>query len=131
MQVVLDTNVLVAAGFRPGSSSGRLVERARRGELQLVWDRPTRDETRAVLRRIPPLRWSRFEGLYRPEQEFTGPVDPAAWERVRDPADRKFAALAAATGAVLVSSDDHLLEHRGTPGVDIRTPGALERALAG
>ena len=43
-EVVLDTNVFVAAGFNRGSHSAWLVEAVRDGRLRMVWDNATRAE---------------------------------------------------------------------------------------
>jgi predicted nucleic acid-binding protein len=121
-RVVLDTNVFVAAGFNRDSHAARIVEGLGRGAWQMVWNRATRDETRAVLTRIPPLSWERVAPLFRPEDEFRGATDPGAYERVRDPADREFAALAAAAGAIVVTNDEHLLGEREALDVRVLTP---------
>ena len=55
---ILDTNVFVAAGFNPASASARLLGAVGAGRRELVWSEATRRETRAVLERIPRLRWS-------------------------------------------------------------------------
>ncbi|MGQ9372042.1 PIN domain-containing protein [Azospirillum sp. ST 5-10] len=128
--VVLDTNVFVAAGFRPDSASGRIVAAVRAGALRLVWDAPTRGETRAVLTRIPRLDWAAVAALFRPEDEHMGGTAPDAFTAVADPGDRKFAALAAATGAVLVSSDAHLLSCGAAIGVRVLTPRDFRDATA-
>lgn len=107
--LVLDSNVLIAAAFRPGSHSGRLVQAVREGRYRLVWNEPTRRESERLMRRIPPISWSDVAGLFREEDHFTGPVDADAFGNVPDPDDRKFAALAAAAQATLVSLDTHLL----------------------
>ena len=78
----------------------------------MVWDEPTRRETRAILSKIPPLSWERCAGLFREEHRYPGETHPERCHRVPDPDDRKFAALAAVTGAVLVTNDDHLLAQR-------------------
>ena len=124
-RVVVDTNVFVGAAFNPASASARLLAAVRDGRLALVWDEPTRDETRAVLGRIPRLSWQEVADLFRAEAEFTGGTRPGDFDRIADPADRKFAALAAAADCTLVSSDRHLLDHRGTLGVPVLTPGEL------
>ncbi len=46
-EVVLDTNVFVAAGFNPGSHSARIVEAVRNGRLRMVWDNATQAENQA------------------------------------------------------------------------------------
>lgn len=120
--VVLDTNVLVAAAFNRSSASAAVVEAVREERLRLVWDQATRDESEHILRKIPPLSWSSMAGLYQPEHCFEGPTHPADFHFVPDPDDRKFAALAAATGATLITMDEHLLAHRDRPGVSIEPP---------
>ena len=57
-EVVLDTNVFVAAGFNPGSHSARLVEAVRDRRLRMIWDEATREEalqSKALVR--ARLRW--------------------------------------------------------------------------
>jgi predicted nucleic acid-binding protein len=110
--VVLDTNVFVAAGFNPVSHSARLVEAVRDGRLRLVWDDATHAEIEQVMRQIPRLSWTRIANLFRSEDRFVGPTHADAFGFVPDPADRKFAALAEAAHAPLVTSDAGLL-HAG------------------
>ncbi len=107
--VVLDTNVFVAAGFRPRGRAAALVRGIESGRYRLVWDEPTRRETESVVRRIPPLSWSAFEPLFQREGRVDHDLDPESFSYVPDPPDRKFAALAAAAGALLVTSDARLL----------------------
>ena len=102
--IVIDTNVFVAAGFNAKSASARILAAIREKRFQLVWNGPTRRETEFVLRRIPPLRWDKFADLFRPEGEFTHPVDPHSFDFIEDPDDRKFAALGAAAKAPLVTN---------------------------
>jgi len=120
--VVVDTNVFVAAGFNPNSASARLLDGIREGRFRLIWNQPTRRETEMILRRIPRLDWRIAADLFRPEGEFTGPVDPGAFTAIADPDDRKFAALAAAANAPLVTNDRLVLAQRDRIGVDIGTP---------
>lgn len=111
--VVLDTNVFVAAGFRGTSASGRVLALVRVGRLRHVWHDDTARETRGILGMIPRLSWTAVESLFRPEDRWQAPLDRDAFAVVPDAADRKFAALAAAAGAVLVTADDDLLGVRG------------------
>jgi len=111
-QVILDTNVLVAAGFKRGSGAAKIVDAIRRGDCLLVWNSATRRENEAVLRRIPPLDWEEFSVLFDPEGEYRGATAPELYGLVEDPEDRKFAALAEATGATVITSDAHLLSRR-------------------
>jgi predicted nucleic acid-binding protein len=112
MNIVLDTNVLVAAGFNPRSDAARVVQAVREGRLTLVWNDATRDETRRILDKIPPLDWQRFADLYDAACRYDGRTEPDRFERLDGPLDRQFAALADAAGALLVSNDDDLLSVR-------------------
>jgi predicted nucleic acid-binding protein len=75
-----------------------------------------------ILRRIPHVDWQKVADLFRPEEEFTGPVDPTAFAAIADPDDRKFAALSAAANAPLVTSDKLVLAQQGRIGIEIVTP---------
>jgi predicted nucleic acid-binding protein len=120
--VVIDTNVFVAALFNPRSASARILEGVREGRYRLIWNHPTRSEAEMILRRIPRLDWQKVADLLRPEDEFTGPADPAAFTVIADPDDRKFAALSAAAKAPLVTSDKLVLAQRDKIGIEIVTP---------
>ena len=120
--VVLDTNVLVAAAFRPTGNAAWIIQRIRSGDLRMVWHREIRAETRAVLEKIPPIRWQEFSELYRREDEWRRPLDLDGLACIADPSDRKFAALAKAAGAVVISQDDHLLSCRNRLPLDVLRP---------
>src|ERR1700739_2752084 len=120
--VVVDTNVFVAAGFNRRSASARILEGVREGRFRLIWNEPTRRETKMILRRIPRLDWQRCAALFRPEEEFTGPVDLAAFTVIPDPDDRKFTALSAAAKVPLLTSDKLVLAQHGRIGIEIVTP---------
>jgi predicted nucleic acid-binding protein len=120
--IILDTNVFVAAGFNPGSSSARILNAVEAGDLRLVWNEATRRETEAILRKIPPLSWERWARLFRDSDRYQGDTHPQHFIYVTDPDDRKFAALAAATGGTLVTNDEHLLAHREQADLTIRSP---------
>ena len=123
MKVVLDTNLFVAAGFNPRSRSARILDEVARGALAMAWNEGTRGEIRAVLVQIPRLSWERWEGLFREEYHYRGETHPEQFALVPDPDDRKFAALAAAAGATLVSNDAHLLAGRDEHDFPILSPG--------
>ena len=120
--VVVDTNVFVAAGFNPNSASARILGGVRERRFRLIWNQPTRHETEMILQRIPRLDWRIAVALFHPEGEFTGSIDPGAFTAIADPDDRKFAALAAAANAALVTNDKLVLAQRGRIGIEIATP---------
>jgi uncharacterized protein len=125
--VVLDTNVFVAAGFNPRSHSARLVKAIRDGRMHLIWDEATRAEIEHIVRQIPPLSWNTIADLFREEDRFRGETHPNDFGYVPDPADRKFAALANAAQVPLVTSDAGLLSARPHSHVPVLTPGEFAR----
>lgn len=127
--IILDTNVFVAAGFNRRSAAARIVERVRAGRLRMVWNERTRRETQQILSKIPPLSWDDVADLFRPEDCQAGKTVGDEFDFIRDPDDRKFAALSAATGTVLLTNDAHLLLHRQRATVKILTPSAYWQRL--
>ena len=121
--VVLDTNVFVAAGFKPRSASGQIVEQVRSGQLRMIWNESTRAETQYILDKIPRLAWSHVAELFRDEDRHDRMVRNHAFSEIQDPDDRKFAALAHAANVTLVTNDRDLLTCRDALPVKILTPG--------
>ncbi len=120
--MVVDTNVFVAAAFNPASSSAQVVKAVREGYLLLAWDAQTRRESKRILTKIPPISWAPYEDLFLEESRFDGPLDLDAYRIVPDAEDRKFAALAAATGSILVTQDHDLLGQASRLPIIIVTP---------
>jgi predicted nucleic acid-binding protein len=130
--IVVDTNVFVAAGFRPGSKAGRLLSSVRHDRFRMIWNRATRRETRRILERIPPLAWADVEEFFRPEAEFRGETYPERFDSIPDPDDLKFAALARAAGAILITTDSDLLANPHRLDVLVLTPAEfLAQAMPG
>lgn len=120
--VVIDTNVFIAAAFNPTSDSGRILEAVAAGELRLIWDEPTRRETEALIRRIPPISWEGVRHLFVEANRCSVERKPDDFASVPDPEDRKFAALASSSRATLITLDRHLLG-AGLGGIcRVRTP---------
>ena len=121
--VVLDTNVLVAAAFNPRSASAKIVDAVKQHRLRMAWNGATRREIERILRQIPPLHAHSVAQLFRPENHVTVTTHPERFGEIPDPDDRKFAALALAARAVLISNDEHLLKGRDQLDVPVLTPG--------
>jgi predicted nucleic acid-binding protein len=119
--VVLDTNILIAAGFKPASHAAQVVRAIRNSRLRMVWCEDTRRESKRLLRKIPPLDWDEFADLFKEETRYRGEIDPSAYKQIPDPEDRVFAALAHAACATLITQDDHLLAHRSSADVPFLT----------
>lgn len=127
MNIVLDTNVIVAAGFAKDSDAAAIVEAVRNDRFTLIWDKATERETRRIVEQIPPLAWGDFTGLYREANRYTGDLSTDRFTAVEGPLDRHFAALAEATDSVLVTNDDDLLGVREQFELTIDTPGEFAR----
>ncbi len=106
--VVLDTNIIVSAGIKPGSAPAKLVmDWVLEGQIQVVTSPWVVSEYREVVRRTKfrrygfPPHWLEFlieESMRLP--------DPATWaKRVPDPKDLPFLALAHVAGAWLVTGN--------------------------
>lgn len=110
--LIADTNIFVAAGFNRRSSSHRIITAIVQGRLLQVWNQETRQETLAVIDRIPPLDADFASTLFREEGFFPGPTLPEEFTLIEDKSDRKFAALARACGVILITNDSDFLEVR-------------------
>jgi putative PIN family toxin of toxin-antitoxin system len=105
---VLDTNVIVSAGIRPGGAPAKLVmEWVLEGDVQLVSSPWIVGEYREVCRRAKftrydfPPQWLEFL-----IEESLHLDDPAPWAHEGpDPGDAPFRALAHAAGAWLVTGN--------------------------
>jgi uncharacterized protein len=106
--IVLDTNVIVSAGIKPGSAPARLVmDWVLEGQVQAVVSPWIAEEYREVARRAKfrrygfPPQWLEFlieESLHLP--------DTATWSTPGpDPTDIPFLALARTAGAWLVTGN--------------------------
>lgn len=78
----------------------------------MIWHEQTREETEYILRKIPPLSWEIVQDLFRPEDRYPEDLDSASFPQIPDAEDRKFVALSAATGAVLITQDRGILSNR-------------------
>ena len=128
--VALDTNVLVAAGFRPGSASGRLAAAVRAGRLAAAWSEPTRAEVERVLGQIPPLRSLGVAGLFEPAHRVAVALDPETLHLVPAGTDRQWAALALEAGVPLVTADRPLAEGAARHGAEVWSPREALARLA-
>ena len=106
--VVLDTNIIVSAGIKPGGAPAKVImDWVLEGQIQVVTSPWVVSEYREVVRRTKfrrygfPPHWLEFlieESMRLP--------DPAAWaKRGPDPKDLPFLALAHMAGAWLVTGN--------------------------
>jgi uncharacterized protein len=123
--VVLDTNIIVSAGIKPGSAPAKLVmDWVLEGQIQVVTSPWIVSEYREVVRRTKfrrygfPPHWLEFlieESLRLP--------DPATWaKRGPDPKDLPFLALAHVAGAWLVTGSLKHFPETVRNGVTVLSP---------
>ena len=120
--ILADTNIFVAAGFNRGSSSHQIISALHQGRLLQIWNEKTRQETLAIVERIPPLDPDFVEILFRDEGYFPGPTAPEDFEIIEDKSDRKFAALAHACGVLLITNDSDFLNIRDLLDITVLRP---------
>jgi putative PIN family toxin of toxin-antitoxin system len=129
-RIVLDTNVLVAAAYAPGSASRRIVDACLDGQMAAVASPATIREYRWVLSRsVRPEDYKRrLDQLLEAMQV----AEPAQTPRhvPDDSEDDKFLAAAVAGGASwIVTNDRHLLDLDPYWQIRIVRPGVfVERA---
>jgi putative PIN family toxin of toxin-antitoxin system len=131
---VMDTNVIVSAGIRPGSPPARLLmEWILDGQVQLVICPRIAREYREVVRRAKFSRY-RFPPLWLEfviEESMLLP-DPASWPYAGpDPKDLTFLALAYAAGAWLVTGNLRHFPKAVQNGVTVLSPADYLAHLQG
>lgn len=94
----------------------------------MVWNAATRDETKRVLTKIPPISWEAVEDVFVPAHEAPVVADLTHVAFVTDTEDRKYAALSLAEGVPIVTSDDDLLSHADR--LDVWTPGEFRDRIS-
>lgn len=134
VRVVLDVNVLISAMLSRHGPPARLLIGWLEGAFELVISPHLMDELRRALaypklrQRIPESDAAEYlEILARGGSLVLDPVEPAPFAS-SDPEDDYLIALAAATGALLVTGDGHLLELADR--APIHTPTELVDMLA-
>jgi putative PIN family toxin of toxin-antitoxin system len=123
--VILDTNIIVSAGIKPGSIPAKIVmDWALDGRVQVVTSPWIVGEYREVVQRAKfrrygfPPQWIEFlieESLHLP--------DPAPWPHLGpDPKDVPFLALAHSSGAWLVTGNLKHFPESDREGVVVLSP---------
>jgi hypothetical protein len=128
MRIVLDTNVLVSALLSGAGPPAWILEAVLTGDLELALDSAIREEYEAVLRR-PEFGFSAGR-----VDDLLGTIDhlalsvaatPLLSERLPDPDDEPFLAVAAATDSALVTGNLRHFPARSRLGVRVLSPREL------
>ena len=129
MRVVLDTNVLVSGLFF-GGVPGKILSAWHAGRITVVLSAPILAEYREVgaelSARYGDLDFESFAALLVMNSEVVDSPEHMPEAICSDPADDKFLACAAASGArVIISGDRHLLAVSGWHGIEVLRPRAF------
>jgi putative PIN family toxin of toxin-antitoxin system len=105
----LDTNILVASAYAPGSASRQIVDACLQGKLAAVVSPALEGEYRHILERA--VRGRGFDETFQKLLAGAVLVEPEKTPRVvpDDPEDDKLLALAVAGNAAAVITNDHHL----------------------
>jgi len=123
IRVVLDTNVLVAAHFNPGSASNRILELCQEKKLVLLLTSHILKEFSRILRNISARKNFRERIDKIISQAILIKKTPRIDIVVEDPADNKFLSCALAGKAdYIITSDRHLLVLKKFRGIKIIKP---------
>ena len=109
MKVVLDTNFFIAAYWNKKSSSRGILEKAGKGEFEVIWSKNTREELDFILGRIKAHeQFLEFVNLIFKKENEVFPTEEISV--VKDRADNRLLEAAKAGNAdYLVTSDRGLL----------------------
>jgi len=128
-RVVLDTNVLVAAHFNPGSASNKILDLCQRKKLVLVLTSHILKEFSLILRNISARKSFRKRTDKIISQAILIKKAPRVNVIVEDPEDNKFLSCALAGKAdYIITSDRHLLVLRKFKGIRIVKPTQFLKA---
>lgn len=136
-KLVIDTNLLVAAFFNKNSSSFKLLELVKKGELELLWTDEVKGEAEFILGNIKKsvrknTHNNKFkldlDKVFTPEGKVKNP--PEVHQVKEDPEDDKFLACAKGGDAdLIVSNDSHLLKIKEFEGIPIKNPSFALREI--
>lgn len=121
-RVVVDTNTLIAARWRPASASYRIFDMCIRGNLQALISHAIERENHLILKKIhaPTAFMQRVEAYFRASEKILSPPRIAVCE---DPDDDRFIACAIKGRAdAIISSDRHLLTLGSYGGIVVCKP---------
>lgn len=130
-RILIDTNVLVAAAWNPGSASGKIVSAVRHAELGLIVSSAIVREYEAVLPKA--IRSDEARDRVWEAVECAESVAPRENPPVtEDRSDDKFLAAATAGHAdAIVTNDDHLLAVHPYEGIPILRPAEFRDGQSG
>lgn len=129
-KIVVDTNILVASAYAPESASRRIVQKCLDGTLKAVLSAALKKEYDRILPRA--IHTKSFQEELKTFLDVAEIVETPKIARVvpDDPEDDKLIAIAVASGAdAIISNDQHLLTLDPYDGIRILQPSAFVKQL--
>jgi len=130
MNVVIDTNLIIAAYYNKHSHSAKILDWARRGRLNVLWSEPVLAEAKYILNNIKADNNFRLSllSIYKESRKVTKP--PKVLGAIaNDPSDNKLVGCALAGADYIITSDRHLLAVGEFKGVKMVRPGEFLKEL--
>ena len=129
-RVVIDTNLIIAARYKPKSASSRIIKLCLEQKLLAVYSGKTKDENLFILQKVHPSAeyldkiikfYSKAMYIPKPSTKIT---------ICSDYSDNKyFEAAIDGQAQYIISNDHHLLEHDGYYSIKVMRPSAFLRAF--
>jgi len=128
MRIVIDTNLMIAGRWNPGSSSNKILDACIDGKFVAFYTRGIKKENLFILDKVRPDS-AFIDKIIRFYARAVLVKEPK--ERVRvceDPDDDKYFECAMSGNArIIVSNDHHLLEQSGFRGIIVMRSGDFLR----
>lgn len=128
MRIVIDTNLIIAGRWNPGSSSNKILDLCISGKFQAVYTRGIKRENLFILGKVRPD--SRFlDKIIRFYSRAALVGEPGEKVRVCEDSDddKYFECALAGDAGIIVSNDRHLLERSGFRGIRVMKAGEFLR----
>ncbi len=130
LNVVLDTNLIIAAYYNRRSASAQILDLARNGKINVLWSEKVFEEAKFILDKIKAgvefrksllSIYKESRKVIKPERDIDVIED--------DPSDNKLIGCAVKGASYIISNDHHLLDIGEYKGIKMVRPQAFLREL--
>jgi len=130
VNVVLDTNLIIAAYYNRRSASAKILDLARNGKINVLWSEKVFEEAKFILDKIKAgldfrksllSIYKESRKVIKPERDITVISD--------DPSDNKLIGCAVKGASYIISNDHHLLDLGEYRGIKMVKPESFLREL--
>ena len=123
VNVVLDTNLIIAAYYNRRSASAKILDLARNGKINVLWSEKVFEEAKFILDKIKAgVKFRRsLLSIYKESRKIIKP-ERGITIISDDPSDNKLIGCAVKGASFIISNDHHLLDIGEFRGVKMVTP---------